>query len=310
MIRRIRRHIKPARQWLNTGHAKLIRMPVLGAVAEWIGAGQRQRISGMAAESAYYIILAFFPFFIFLISLLGLIGQRSDMTSWLLSELQGIIPGPLLLTIESFLIETVESSNLTLASFSMLGVVWASSSGFSVLLRGLDRAYDLEHTYSFITLRLLGLLLTLILGLVILMTLLLIAFGGLVLEQLLIHTSLTIASAELLQWLRFLASFVLLFLVFIFLYAATATRGHRLRKAWPGALFAAAAWIVLSAGFSWYISNFDRYARLYGSIAGLILLLVWIYLCCTMLLYGGVLNAVIEKRRLRRAGRRQASPQS
>jgi membrane protein len=130
------------------------------------------------------------------------------------------------------------------------------------------------------------------------MTLLLIAFGGLVLEQLLIHTSLRSPALNFSAMAPFSCLICpAFFSCLFFLYAATATRGPPFAQGLGRVPCSRPLpWIVLSAGYSWYISNFDRYARLYGSIAGLILLLVWIYLCCTMLLYGGVLNAVDRKK--------------
>lgn len=276
---------------------KLLQRPVLAALHDIAIGYHEQRVTGLAAESAYYIVLAFFPFIIFLVSILGLIGRRSDMAERLLNEVNGLIPEPLLGVIGSFLFETLESSNLTLVSFSMIGVILASSNGFTVLLRGLDRTYDERQKYSVIILRGMGLLFTFFIGLGILLTLLLIAFGGLLIEQLQVWTGHGIFRGSLLQWLRFLISFTLLFFVFELLYAFVANKRKRLLQALPGALFSTLGWIGLSVGFSWYINNFDRYARLYGSITGLILLMVWIYFCCNVLLLGGIINSVIHQRR-------------
>lgn len=303
---KLKAKIKTARQRLQIIKDRLLQRPVLATLHDIAKSYHEQRVTGMAAESAYYIILAFFPFIIFLVSILGLIGQRSDMAETLLSELNRLIPEPLLGVIGSFLFETVESSNLTLVSFSMIGVILASSNGFTVLLRGLDRAYDERQTYSIFILRAMGLLFTFFIGLGILLTLLLIAFGGLLIEQLQIWTGHEIFRGPLLQWLRFLISFALLFFVFALLYAFVANKSKRFLQALPGAVFSTLGWIGLSVGFSWYINNFDRYARLYGSITGLILLMVWIYFCCNILLLGGIINSIIYRRKQARHGRKLA----
>lgn len=298
--RKAKRKIKSGQRFMLNKKDRLTQKPVLGALYEIMHGFQKQRVTAMAAESAYYIILAFFPFLIFIVGVLGFIGQQRDLATTLLSEINSIIPEPLYGVIASFLFETMNSSNLTLLSFSMIGVVWASSNGFAVLLRGLDKAYDETHTHSFFVLRGLGLIFTLLIGIGILLSLILIGFGGLLISELQKWLQHDFLAGPTIQLIRFSASFGMLFFVFMLLYIFTANKHQRVRKAFPGALFSAGGWVALTLGFSWYVNNFDRYARLYGSIAGLIILMVWIYLCCNILLLGGIINAVIYSRRKER----------
>ncbi len=310
MVEKLKNKATVGKQYLKNKKGKLIRQPVLGALYEVFTGFQQLRVTSMAAESAYYIILAFFPFLIFIVGLLGFIGRQRALAESLLSEISGFAPGPLFNTIEAFLIETLESSNLTLLSFSMLGIIWASSNGFTALLRGLDRAYDEERTHSFFFLRGLGLVFTLLIGAGILLLLILVGFGGLLISQLREWMPPNIFDGSLLEILRFATSFAILFIVFTILYMIVAYKKQRFLQAVPGAFFSACGWIALTMAFSWYVNNFDRFARLYGSIAGLILLMVWIYLCCNILLLGGIINSVIHSRRLERREKRRQKKQS
>ena len=295
--RKAKRKVLSGHRYLLSKKDSFIKKPVLGALYEILTGFQKQHVTAMAAESAYYIILAFFPFLIFIVGVLGFIGQQRDLASTLLSEVDKIIPEPLYGVIASFLFETMDSSNLTLLSFSMIGVIWASSNGFAVLLSGLDKAYDDTHTHSFFVLRGLGLIFTILIGIGILLSLIMVGFGGLLISELQKWIQHDFLTSTTIQLIRFAASFGMLFFVFMLLYIITATKSQRIQKAFPGALFSAGGWVALTLGFSWYVNNFDRYARLYGSIAGLIILMVWIYLCCNILLLGGIINAVIYSRR-------------
>lgn len=304
MVERLKKKAKKKQGQLLAVRQRMLKIPFLSLLHDVFVQFQKQRVTGMAAESAYYIILAMFPFLIFIVSILGFLGRRADVADRLIAEID-MLPQPLLQVIEDFLMETLRSSNLTLMSFSMIGVIWASSNGFTVLIRGLDLAYDEDRTHSFFVLRGMGLLFTLFIGISILLLLVMVAFGGLILEQLETFIEHDIFAGTLLQWLRFLVAFGLLFVVFLILYMAVAYKKNRLRQAFPGAVFSATGWVLLTVGFSWYVNNFDRYARLYGSIAGLIILMAWIYLCCNILLVGGILNSVLHDRRVARRKRRQ-----
>lgn len=261
---------------------------------------KNQRVTSLAAESAYFLLLAFFPFLIFVISLLSVVGSELSFTERIVREIGGLMPEQIFPVIDDFFQEILLSSNWTLLSFSMIGVIWASSTGFTVLLRGLDRAYDPGQTRSLIVLRGMGLLFTFLLGVGILLTLLIVAFGGLLLDQLTFWTGHEAWSGNLIQLARFIGPFAFLFFVFTLIYVMISEKKTSVWRAMPGALFSTLSWIFISLGLSWYLANFGRYALLYGSITGLMILMVWIYLCCVVVLTGGIINFVLKKRRDRK----------
>ncbi|UZM99062.1 YihY/virulence factor BrkB family protein [Lysinibacillus sp. MHQ-1] len=69
---------------------------------------------------------------------------------------------------------------------------------------------------------------------------------------------------------------------------------------WPGAMFATLAWLVVTYAFSFYINNFANYSATYGSIGGVIILMLWLYFTGIILIFGGVLNATMQKRALQK----------
>lgn len=253
------------------------------------------QVSSLAAEIAYYLLLSFFPFLIFLISLLGQVAKPYQAK--LLAELHNALPEPVHLVVAQILNEIMRNPSLTLMSFSMVGMIWAASRGFAVILRGLNQAYGNWHPRPFtnLILRGFGLLATILLSVAIILTLTLITLGSAILAQLSRWFDLPFLSGRWLFFLRYLFTFTMLFAVFsVLYYLISQARDRKHWRYWqtlPGAAFAALAWLLLSWGFSFYIGSFDRYANIYGSLGGLVILMLWLYLCSTLVLTGGIVNA-------------------
>jgi membrane protein len=257
------------------------------------------RVGSLAAEIAYYLLLAFFPFLIFLVSAAGQIAQPYQQH--LYTQLQAVLPLPVYAVVSAILQEIVKNSSWPLMSFSMLGVIWAASNGFAVILRGLNQSYGnwQPSTYTFLIMRGLGLLFTILLSFAVFLTLTLITFGNMLLEKLAEITNLPILSGNWILAIRYVFTFIVLMIIFSVLYHLVSRgRGNRRRQvsywqALPGATFTALAWLGLSWAFSFYVSHFGRYASIYGSLGGLVLLMLWINLCSTVVLTGGILNATL-----------------
>ena len=79
------------------------------------------------------------------------------------------------------------------------------------------------------------------------------------------------------------------------LFRSVARRPVRLSQILPGAVFSSSAWLVLSLGFSWYVSLSGRYAVVYGSLIGMVILMLWLYLCSIVMLNGGILNVLLRE---------------
>lgn len=105
--------------------------------------------------------------------------------------------------------------------------------------------------------------------------------------------------------LRFVAVALLMFVLVTVLYMLALGRRCPLREVAPGVAVSLAAWMLLSLAFSYYVENLAHYTQLYGSIATIVVVLLWLYMSGTVLILGGELNAVVLHRRTqrRRAGR-------
>ncbi len=260
----------------------------------------RERVSERAAQIAYYLLLSVFPFLILLINILGLIGRISVMDQALIGELSGLVPEAVLTLLTGIINGILKESSWTLLSFSFIGVIWAASNGTSVIIRSLERIYGLKQPSHFLKSRGKGLLLTLALSVAILLSMLLIGFGDTLLRQLAVLTNLPILTGAGLRMLRFLLSLLFLTLFFSGLYHFVSRNHARFSHAIPGAIFASVAWVLFAQIFSFYVQYINNFTRLYGSLGGMIMVMLWLYYDSVVILAGGIINVALEERRVAR----------
>ena len=95
--------------------------------------------------------------------------------------------------------------------------------------------------------------------------------------------------------IRIVLPIIIIFIVFIVLYSVAPNVKTKLKSVLPGAVFTSIIWLAGSFGFGWYISNFGNYSKTYGSIAGIIILLLWLYITSFIIIVGAEINAIIHQ---------------
>ncbi|NLZ48730.1 MAG: YihY/virulence factor BrkB family protein [Clostridiales bacterium] len=248
------------------------------------------QISALASQMAYRLLLSFFPFLIFLLTIIAYTPLRSVD---LLAFLQGIIPGEALTLVEHTVKEITEVRKGDLLSFSLLGTVWAASGGAKAVIRALNTAYDEEEKRSFLKVQLLSVVFTLGLVIALLATTILLVFGNLLGDYLSQFNKVSFAVMPMWNMFRYVVMAAFMIAAFTFIYQYTPSRRLKFREVLPGSLFSTAGWIIISIAFSFYVYNFANYSSLYGGIAAIFILMIWIYLSSIILLIGGEINATL-----------------
>jgi membrane protein len=255
---------------------------------------QEDEILGRAAQLSYYVLLALFPALIVLTALMGLLSVQSYMPE-LMSYLRNVLPGDALSMVERFLGQVAEGSGANLVSFGGLGAIWASSSGVTAIMEALNVVYDVkEDPRPFWRIRLTAILLTIGLAGFVICSVALVLYGE--------HIAAWIASWVglgplftrawiVLQWPVIIA---LMLTVVACVYYFCPGIEQDWRWVSPGSVFAVGMWIVVSLGFKAYVENFGNYNAVYGSIAGVVVMMLWLYMSGAVLLLGGEINAEIE----------------
>lgn len=254
-------------------------------------------IFALGAQLAYYMVLSFIPFLMFLMTLVGFSHLNSDAVLNLLSN---VMPTEAFNLIQSTVIEIVDREQTGLLWISIALAIWVSSSGFKAVIKGLNKAYGVKETRSYIKLKLISMIYTILLALIVIATLFLFVFGD-VIGDFFIKV---LENPEFIYYiwnmLRYVVVILIMILFFMFLYNATPC----VRLGWleviPGAVITTLGWISISYIFAYYVNNFSNYSRLYGSLGAVFMFMTWMFITSMILILGGEINAVLaEKNRLK-----------
>lgn len=251
----------------------------------------------LAGGVAFFAFLALFPAMIALISVWGLVvgpddasAQAESLTEGLPSEAAEIITTQM---------ESVASqdSGLGIALvISVLLALWSASGGTANLVKAVNVAYDEEDSRGFVKLRALALALTIGAIVFLIVSVGLVAVVPPVLDGL----GLGVVGTVLAQAARWVLLVVLVAAALAVVYRFAPDRDDpKLRWASLGAVVATVLWLLGSIAFSLYVSNFGSYGETYGAIAGVAILMLWLYLTAYIVLLGAEINAETEKQTAR-----------
>jgi membrane protein len=251
---------------------------------------------GLAQQVAYSSLLAFLPSVILLIGLLGLFGPGAfDSVERFIGS---VAPHGVTRMIELAKNDAAHNKSGSAIAFVVgtFGALWAASGAMGSVINAVNRAYDRIETRPFWKVRLTAIVLVVATGLVTAGMFLLIVFGGDLGDAIVRRTGL--GGGFKLVWniarwpLAFVA--VLLFFALVY-YLAPDTKQRSWRWVSPGSLVGSVLWLALSGLFALYTSFSSSYAKTYGSIAGAIVLLLWLNYSAWAILFGAELNSELDR---------------
>jgi membrane protein len=254
---------------------------------------QKDNSLGWAAQLAYYLLFAVFPFVLFLTALMGYLPIPNLMER-LLAALATLLPGEVVTLLQDNIRQLVTEQKGGLLSFGILAALWASSSAVVAIIDALNRAYDVQEGRPWWKVRGVALLLTIGLSLFILAAMVLMIFGPQLGNWLASLVGLGKVFALLWNIFRWPVSAGMLIVAMAVVYYYAPDVEQQWKWITPGSVFAVLATLVASLGFSVYVSSFGSYNKTYGSIGAVIVFLTWLYLTGLCLLVGGEINAEIE----------------
>ena len=221
-------------------------------------------IDSYAAQVSFWILISFIPFLMLVLALLQVI--RFEDTSLLVAFVQMLAPQ-------------------TLISMTAITCVWSASTAMVALIKGLYSVFDVSKNHNYIFMRILAILYTVVFVMTLLVSMGLMVFGDMLYEWLI--TVMPPAFPTLINRFKPIMSYVLLLFFFWLMFIAIPRKQVSLRNAFFGAALASAGWVLFSFIFSVFEENFANYATIYGSLAALVILMVWLYACMFILLIGG-----------------------
>lgn len=251
-------------------------------------------VSLYAANASFYIILSVFPAIMLVLSLLP---YTSFSEEDLLSAINSVIPS-ILEPLFAYIVKDLSGSATgALVSISALVAIWSSSRGVYCIQVGLNAICGTKESRSYVHMRLISMCYMVLLIAALLLTLAINVFGH-QLSAYLLEQSLPVVRfwGHVLQF-RGLILLFLLSALFTAIFCVFPNRKSTPRRTFPGALAAAFGWLAFSSLFSYYVRNFGDYSVFYGSLSTIAIGMLWLYICISILFYGGVLNQLLDQRK-------------
>ncbi|WP_253195433.1 YihY/virulence factor BrkB family protein [Streptomyces sp. JHA26] len=256
-------------------------------------------LTDRAAALTYYGILALFPALLVLVSLLGIAGQ--SVTGEVLDNIQKLAPGSARDVITDAVEQLQAKAGLgsVLAVVGVLGAVWSASGYVAAFIRAANAVYDVPEGRPVWKVLPLRVILTVVLLVLAVVSALIVVFTGSLARQ--AGTALGVGDTAMTVWsiAKWPVLVLLVTIMIAVLYWATPNAKVRGFK-WvtPGSIVALLIWMVASAGFAFYVANFGSYNKTYGTLAGVIVFLVWLWVTNLAILLGLEFDAEMARQRV------------
>ena len=266
---------------------------------------QDDNLTDWAAALTYYSVLAMFPGLIVLVAILGLAGQHPDTTNALLDIVRDVGPASAVDTFRGP-IESVVKSNGgagALLGVGLVGAVWSASGYVGAFIRASNAIYEVEEGRPFWMRRPLQIAITVAMVLLLALVAISIVVTGPLAQSVgdvigLGDTAVTVWGIA--KWPVIVVVVMAMFAVLY--YVAPNVKQPSFRWVTPGGVLAVLAWMIASAGFAFYVANFGSYNKTYGSLAGVVVFLMWLWISNLALLFGAEFDAELERSRELAAG--------
>lgn len=253
-------------------------------------------LSAYAAQATFYLMLAVFPFTMLICMASRLLPFLKEETLLMLVRL--LVPENYrslgIDLIDGYYNENISSSKFVLIIF----LIWTASRLIQALMNGFNTSYGINESRSQTVLRLIGCLYTVALCLLFMVLIVMYALGTHLFGMLLQHAPDFLLLELILKLTRNLATPVLLLVIFWLSYVILPSRKAKFSEELPGALLSAVVWRGAASLYSVFLSrSFDRYAYVYGTLASVMLILIWLYTCVYIWFVGAELNCFLRKKK-------------
>ena len=257
-------------------------------------------LTDSAAALTYYAVLSIFPALLAMISIVGLVWDPQTIIKTLTDVVSSVGPASAVDTFKGP-IEGLTKSSGTAGVMVIVGIaaaLWTASGYVGAFMRASNVIYEVEEGRSFIKLRPLQMLVTLVLVLLLALVLVALVLTGPIASA--VGSAVGLGGTAVTVWN--IAKWPVLFLVVVLMitllyYASPNAKLGGLKSIAPGSALAIVIWLVASAAFAFYVANFGSYNKTYGALGGVIIFLVWLWLTNVAILLGAELNAERERSR-------------
>jgi membrane protein len=259
---------------------------------------EADEMADRAAALTYYMMMSLFPALLVGVSLLGLLGDRSLVTNAVEYAQDNGAPDEVSDALEALLTKTVDAAGGAVSSALVLGLViavYGASGAFGAAGRALNHVYGVKESRGFVAHKLADIGYTLLVIALAIVALVSLFLGGDLAGDLFGTIGIGDTAASVWRVARWAIAIAAVLGIYGIIFSFAPDIGARRRRIIsPGGLVGVGIWILASAGFGLYVSNFGRFGATYGAFAGAIILLLWLYISSIAFLFGAELNSVID----------------
>lgn len=253
---------------------------------------QEHSVSAYSAQMAFFLMLSIFPFFIFLFTVLGRLSINSDI---LITVLETFFPKEVHKLTIAFIETQIVVEGNRLLSISILGIIWSASKGVRALMVSMNKAYEIKETRSFLIVKFLDMIYTVLIVLVILVLLTLPNIGIEVFNFINQYVNINWEIFETFNLVKTILIPSTLTLLMGLIYKYVPNIKLKFKDIIWGTTFSIVGWAFLSYFFTIFVNEFANYKVVYGSLATVIILMFWLYFSSMLLIIGGEINSIIKE---------------
>lgn len=254
---------------------------------------QQDAVSDASAQLSYYFLLALFPFLFAMVTLAAFLPIHSDVNQ-ALARLSHVMPAEAFGLVQDHLQRLVNNRQPHLLTIGLLTAVWTASRGVDAFRKNLNLAYDVTESRNFFVTNALAIGMTIAGAVLVVVGFAVMTVGGSLAFVLADKLHIGKQFAVLANLLRWPVTAMLIMLAVALVYYVLPDVKQKFRFITPGSVMATLLWLIATWGFTQYVENFGKYNVTYGSIGGVVVLMLWLYYTGMIFLLGGEMNAVLE----------------
>lgn len=251
----------------------------------------KARVDAYAAQSAFYIIMAFIPFVMLLLTLI----QYTAITEQDVMELLMMIFPASFQDYLRGLVEEIYVKSTALISGTAVAAVWACSRGVLAITNGLNSVNGIEETRNYLFRRMRSGLYVIFLLLALVMALVLFVFGNSVHDFIMDRITILRRFSGLVIGVKTALTLLSLTLILAAMYTFLPNKKQRFSSQLPGAAVAAVSWSLFSYAISIYLEWREAFPTIYGSLTTVVMIMLWLYFCMWLLFFGAILNVWLQE---------------
>lgn len=249
---------------------------------------KNHHIESFASQIAFYMMLSIFPFLILLLMFLTnlSVGYADQMI-----YIYRVIPEAAASVIQEYLEYSQQFSNSVFSPILVVSL-WMSSNAVIALMKAVNVAYDIEETRNYFYRKLLAIVCTVFMLILIIVALIMPNLGMTFMDKIREYIKIPEMNVSIFNFIRIVISFGVFVFVLGGLYYIVPNKKVTFKEIVPGTVFSFFGLALISRLFAYFVAEFSRYSLVYGGLAAVIILMIWLFLCGLILMIGGEINAI------------------